>query len=488
VAPAPAGATPVKMTYANDTALTIPAFGAASLYPSTIAVSNLCGTVTEMTVTLKGLSHTYPDDLTILLVGPAGQKLLLMAHAGGGADAVNLTIQFEDTAASHVPSGASLTSGVVKPAYYAPAVADLPAPAPTGPYTSDTFDDAFADAAPNGTWQLFVADDAPTESGSLVGWELGLTTNCAILTTAASPGGSINLNPAGTPTLPAGNVGYSFGTVVTLTPQPDAGQTFVGWTFLGGPLGWANPLTATLNGGRALRANFAPTKTFADVPPARDDYAAIVALATRGLILGYNATTYGPDDGVQRAQMAALIARAMPTGPDIPGLLLAPPACTIADTWDCELWPNTFTDQGGLDANLWRDVAALQHYGVAQGYAPADCAARGKVAPCFGPTDPVTYAETIVFITRAMIAKGYWVAQPAAPQPYAGVPAVLAQTVATYHFYTAGAGGVQAPPGDWNAGATRGWFARALWQALDTYWGVDGILPGGGGTTGGYMP
>ena len=65
-----------------------------------------------------------------------------------------------------------------------------------------------------------------------------------------------------------------------------------------------------------------------------------------------------------------------------------------------------------------------------------------------------------------MIAKGYWQQQPGAPQPYAGVPAVFAPTVATYHYYTEYAGGVPAPPGNWNAGATRGWFARETGESL----------------------
>ncbi len=66
----------------------------------------------------------------------------------------------------------------------------------------------------------------------------------------------------------------------------------------------------------------------------------------------------------------------------------------------------------------------------------------------------------------------YWVLQPGATHPYAGVPAVFAPEVATFHFYT---GGIPIPPTDWNGGATRGWFAHALWTALDSYWGVDRV-------------
>ena len=56
--------------------------------------------------------------------------------------------------------------------------------------------------------------------------------------------------------------------------------------------------------------------------------------------------------------------------------------------------------------------------------------------------------------------------------PYNGVPGVLATEVKTFHFYT---GGVPDAPGNWNSGASRGWFAMALWAALDSYWGVDRV-------------
>ncbi len=185
-------------------------------------------------------------------------------------------------------------------------------------------------------------------------------------------------------------------------------------------------------------------------------------------------------DPVSRAQIEALIARATPAGPGTPtNGTLTPPGCTVAGTWDCEDWGNTFTDQGGIDPNLWRNAGALQHYQVAFGYGAADCERKGRAFPCYGPTDPVSHAQTIAFITRAMIAKGYWQPQLNAPLPYAGVPGVLATEVRTFHHYT---GGIPAAPSSaaaWNGGATRGWFARALWQALGSYWGTDGQLPDG---------
>jgi len=124
-------------------------------------------------------------------------------------------------------------------------------------------------------------------------------------------------------------------------------------------------------------------------------------------------------------------------------------------------------NRNGLVASLWRDVVTLWHYGVA----------RGVDATHYGPTSPVTYAETVAFITRAMERKNYWVAQSAGPVP-PGIPAVFNSEGRTFTLY---AGSPPAlPPGKgWNDGATRGWFAEALWAALDSYWGTDGNLPDG---------
>jgi hypothetical protein len=211
-----------------------------------------------------------------------------------------------------------------------------------------------------------------------------------------------------------------------------------------------------------------PTPSFPDVPPGHPYYAAITELAARGIIRGYADGRFGPGDGVQRAQMAALVARSAPVGPGTPPTTLEPPACLVAGMWDCEVWGNNFTDSGGIDANLWRNAGTLQHYGVALGYTAADCAARGRAFPCFGPTDPVTYAQTISFITRALVAKGIWQPQPGMSHPYSGVPAAHEADVRTFYHYTQASGGVPTLLGgqSWNTQATRGWFAQALAQAL----------------------
>ena len=52
---------------------------------------------------INGLSHTYPDDIDMLLVSPSGQNAIFMSDAGGSFDVVNCDLTIDDEA----PVGAS---------------------------------------------------------------------------------------------------------------------------------------------------------------------------------------------------------------------------------------------------------------------------------------------------------------------------------------------------------------------------------------------
>src|SRR5439155_24125356 len=54
--------------YRSTDPIVLPDFGPASIYPSTINVIGVTGTVYQVIVTLQDLSHTFPGDLDILLV------------------------------------------------------------------------------------------------------------------------------------------------------------------------------------------------------------------------------------------------------------------------------------------------------------------------------------------------------------------------------------------------------------------------------------
>ncbi len=49
---------------------------------------------------LTGLSHTYPDDIDMLLVSPGGQNAIVFSDAGGSTDVVNCNVTLDDEAPS----------------------------------------------------------------------------------------------------------------------------------------------------------------------------------------------------------------------------------------------------------------------------------------------------------------------------------------------------------------------------------------------------
>jgi subtilisin-like proprotein convertase family protein len=163
-------------SFTNATAITIStSFNAPGTpYPSAINVSGLGGTISQVTVTLKGFTHTWPNDVDVLLVGPTGQKVMVMSDAGGGVGVSGLNLTLSDGAAAALSQWAQLTSGTFKPTDYE--VGDVvPGPAPAGPYGATL--SAFNGLAAGGTWSLYVSDDGAGDGGSFAGgWSLTITT------------------------------------------------------------------------------------------------------------------------------------------------------------------------------------------------------------------------------------------------------------------------------------------------------------------------
>jgi len=147
----------------------------ATPYPAQINVNGVGGSLSKLTVTLNKLTHSYPRDIDALLVSPAGTSVLLMAHAGLGNAVQNAVLTFDDAAATSLPQSGQIVSGTNKPTAYFPVV-NLPAPAPSGPYTTTTTLAAFNGSNPNGLWSLYIIDDAQLNSGMVSnGWSLNLT-------------------------------------------------------------------------------------------------------------------------------------------------------------------------------------------------------------------------------------------------------------------------------------------------------------------------
>jgi subtilisin-like proprotein convertase family protein len=174
-----ADATPV--TFTNSTPITVSSSGAnnGTPYPSSMVVSGVTGTVYDVNVSLNGFSHTFPDDLGVVLVAPSGAAIELMDGVGNDPDASSLTFTFDDGATSNLPDGdVVLTSGTYKPtAYYIndsfPAPGPLLAYGTPAPKGAATLNGTFGGTAPNGTWNLFVRDFVSGDGGSFAGgWGL----------------------------------------------------------------------------------------------------------------------------------------------------------------------------------------------------------------------------------------------------------------------------------------------------------------------------
>jgi hypothetical protein len=182
LAPRPADAA----VFSNPTAIAIGAGVGElpSLYPSPIVVSGLSGTTTDVNVTIDNFSHTFPGDVSMVLVPPAGQTILLAQEAGGNPDAVNQTITFDDSAPGQIPQAGPLVTGSYRPTSYLNGPS-FPAPGPGTGYCNPgpiepkpfcTLASALDGAGPNGTWNLYVYDFHNANGGAIAGgWSLSVS-------------------------------------------------------------------------------------------------------------------------------------------------------------------------------------------------------------------------------------------------------------------------------------------------------------------------
>lgn len=259
----------VTSAFTNAAPITIPASGtkgAATPYPSAISVTGVTGTVAKVTVTLAGLSHTYPDDLDVLLVGPGGQTVMLMSDVGGSTGIVGVTLTFDDSASGSLPDSGAIASGTCKPTNIDTTTDNFPFPAPAGPFGSTLA--MFNGLNPNGTWSLYILDDDSRDTGSLAqGWRLSITTSSSACCSGVLPTADLALNQAISPiavnvtsnltiTLAVTNLGPDMASAVTVDDALPAGLTFITasasqgtWTNNGGIVSVA--LGLLTNGGAA---------------------------------------------------------------------------------------------------------------------------------------------------------------------------------------------------------------------------------------------
>ncbi len=222
-------------------AITINSSGNASPYPSNIAVSGVSGLVTNLKVTITNLSHTWPNDIDMVLFGPTGAHSIIFTDAIGGSGGITgrtYTFQTGATALPLTGLPVSGTYGVVNGGSYGGTG--------TPSAVTNTGLGIFNGTNPNGTWSLYVFDDVSGDIGSIGSWSLEITVPAT--TYAWSPATYLDNTAIANPTAS----GIMTNTTYTVTVSGSAGCTATGSVAVTvnnppAPTGLACWQTATLN-------------------------------------------------------------------------------------------------------------------------------------------------------------------------------------------------------------------------------------------------
>src|SRR5665213_3527533 len=183
---------PVVQTFWNTNLISVPAAqfvpnpdsGPAGPYPSPVVVSSVVGNVSKVTVTISNMTHGFPHDIGMLVVGPTGVDSVLMSGAVFGSTNATkpVTITFDQNAPNVIPAYGQLVSSTYQPAEYNSSDS-YPTNAPAGPYVANLA--VFGNISPNGTWSLFINDSVAGDSGTITnGWGVTITTITPVNQTA----------------------------------------------------------------------------------------------------------------------------------------------------------------------------------------------------------------------------------------------------------------------------------------------------------------
>jgi hypothetical protein len=174
---------------ANHAPIAIPAegtSGAAHPYPSATSCFVNVGVVRSISVTINDFSHSFPDNVDIVLVGPTGLAVVLMSDVGGGTAVSAIDITFSDTAAAPLPDSGPLASGTYRPTNLGTGDT-FPFPGPVSyenpePVGAATLSGTFAGTGTAGEWKLFVMDDGLLNLGQIAdGWSMLIVSGPPVL-------------------------------------------------------------------------------------------------------------------------------------------------------------------------------------------------------------------------------------------------------------------------------------------------------------------
>ncbi len=221
--------------FTNNTLINLPngqpttTVGIASPYPSNISVSGITDPVLGVRVTLNGYNQTFPGDMDFLLVGPTGQKMIILSDSFSTGDAINATLTLSDDAAAAAPVTTTVLTGVssYRPTNHGPAD-PFAAPAPASPYLeaapagTATFASAFGGLNANGTWSLYAVDDAGGDAGTLTGgWTLTVLTSQPVVCIPCAVAGVTVTESAGSTAVSEGGATDSYEVVLDAAPSAD---------------------------------------------------------------------------------------------------------------------------------------------------------------------------------------------------------------------------------------------------------------------------
>jgi streptogramin lyase len=147
---------------------------------SQINVSGVPGAITSVTVHLRGLNHSDPSNLDVLLTSPDGRRSVVLSDVSAGASARAahpISISNAPGTVHSFPETGPLVSGRYRPTNYSAGPADSFPGVPRRAVRT-TFCE-FVGSNPNGTWTLQVVDDegvTPSYGSLTHGWGLSFQT------------------------------------------------------------------------------------------------------------------------------------------------------------------------------------------------------------------------------------------------------------------------------------------------------------------------
>ena len=151
----------------------------ATPYPATINVSGMGHKLKSVGLSFYGFTHSFPNDVDMLLVAPNGKGFVVMSDAGGSTAANPVVFRLTDRSDTPIPDGLPSFKEYRTTNY---AGSDtFPSPAPAGPYgnngsgeSTDSLSAFFDGIDPNGDWSLYVVDDLGGDAGSISQWGIDL--------------------------------------------------------------------------------------------------------------------------------------------------------------------------------------------------------------------------------------------------------------------------------------------------------------------------